>query len=84
MAEPIGITSGLLAIVLFALSSSKSLYQAVESFQSHQKMIRELREELEALKSTLEALHEDKFSGLGKVEVYGGGHRWIQGYAGWI
>ena len=58
MAEPIGIASGLLALATFAFKSSVSLYQAVESFQNNQRIIRELKEELEALNGVLQSLQE--------------------------
>lgn len=58
MADPISIASGLLALATFALQSSKSLYQAVESFQSNGRTIRELREELEALDGVLQSLYQ--------------------------
>jgi Fungal N-terminal domain of STAND proteins len=57
MAE-IGIASGLLALATFAFTSSVSLYRAVESFQSNQRTIRELKEELEALNGALRSLQE--------------------------
>lgn len=59
MAEPIGTTSGLLALAVFAFNSSVSLYQAVESFRSNQRTIRELKEELEALNGVLQPLQDE-------------------------
>lgn len=56
--DPISTASGLLTLVVFAVHSSKSLYQAVQSFQSNRRAIRELREELEALNGVLQSLHE--------------------------
>jgi hypothetical protein len=58
MADPISLASGLLTLATFALQSSKSLYQAVESFQNNPRTIRELKEELEALDGALQSLHE--------------------------
>jgi hypothetical protein len=58
MAEPIGIASGLVALASFAFQSSLSLYRAVDSFQSNKRIIRELREELEALEGVLKSLQE--------------------------
>lgn len=58
MADPISIASGLVTLVMTALQSSKLLYQAVGSFQSNRRSIRELREELEALEGVLQSLHE--------------------------
>ena len=58
MADPIGIASGLLTLATFALKSSVSLYYAVESFRSSQRVIRELKEELNALNGVLLSLQE--------------------------
>jgi STAND-like protein len=48
MADPTSLDSGLITLVGFTLQCSKSLYQAVGSFQSDQRTIRELRDELQA------------------------------------
>src|SRR6266516_1731971 len=56
MADPLSTASGLLTLVVFAFQSSQLLYQAVASFQSNHRIIRELREELEALDGVLESL----------------------------
>jgi hypothetical protein len=58
MADPLSTASGLLTLVVFAFQSSQLLYQAVASFQSNQRIVRELREELEALNGVLESLRE--------------------------
>lgn len=58
MAEPIGVASGLLTLATFAFQSSVSLYQAIESYQSNSRTIRELREELEALNRVLASLRQ--------------------------
>ncbi len=58
MADPISLTSGLVALTAFAFQSSKTLYQVVQSFKSSRKAIRELREELEALDGVLQSLHQ--------------------------
>ena len=58
MADPVGLASGLVALTTFALQSSKTLYQATESFKSNRKAIRDLREELEALDGVLQSLTE--------------------------
>lgn len=58
MAEPLSITSSLVALASFAFQTSKSLYQFVDSFQSSKRNIPELREELEVLSGALEALRE--------------------------
>jgi hypothetical protein len=58
MAEAIGLASGLLALTVFAFQSSVSLSQVVDSFQSNKKIIRELKEELEALSGVLQSLEQ--------------------------
>jgi hypothetical protein len=58
MAEPIGIASGILALAVFAFQSSTRLYQLVQSFQSHQRVVRELGGELEDLNGILRSLQE--------------------------
>ena len=58
MAEPIGISSGLVALTLFAFNASQTLYQAIQSFKSNQRTIRELKEELEALDGVLKSLSQ--------------------------
>jgi len=58
MADPISITSGLVALTAFAFQSSKTLYQVVQSFKSSRKAIRELKEVLETLDGVLQSLHQ--------------------------
>jgi hypothetical protein len=58
MADPISTASGVLALAVFAFQSSRVLYQTVTSFQSNQRTIRQLKEELEALNGALVALQE--------------------------
>ncbi|KAJ9155166.1 Fungal N-terminal domain of STAND protein [Pleurostoma richardsiae] len=58
MADPISVTSGLVTLVAFTLQSTQSLYQVIESFRSHQRTVRELREELGALTGVLQSLQE--------------------------
>src|SRR5687767_12599122 len=58
MTEPVSLASGLMTLVVFALQGSKSLYQTIESFQGHQRTVRELREELESLEEVLQSLRE--------------------------
>lgn len=58
MAEPIGLAAGLLALATFAFQSSITLYQTLQSFQSHPKRVRDLMEELEALSGVLGPLSE--------------------------
>jgi hypothetical protein len=58
MAEVIGLTSGLLTLAAFAFQSSVTLYKTVDSFQTHPKRVRDLKEEAEALCAVLSSLTE--------------------------
>jgi len=58
MADPLSTASGVLALAVFAFQSSRVLYQTIASFQSNQRTVRQLKEELEALNGALEALQE--------------------------
>ncbi|KAF1809596.1 hypothetical protein P152DRAFT_153761 [Eremomyces bilateralis CBS 781.70] len=58
MAELIGLSSGLLTLSIFAFKSSIALVKTVQSFQSHPKQVRDLKEELEALTEVLRSLTE--------------------------
>lgn len=58
MADPISLSSGVLALALFAFQSSKTLYQAFGSFQNYGRNIRDLKEELQALNEVLQSLEE--------------------------
>lgn len=58
MAEAIGTASAISTFVALALQSSIILYQTIQSLQSRDRVIRELRHELEALQSVLLALEE--------------------------
>lgn len=58
MAEVVGTVSAITSLVTLALQSSITLYQTLQSLQSRDKVIRELRQELEALQSVLQALDE--------------------------
>ena len=58
MADPISISSGLVALTAFACNASKTLYQAIQSFKNNQRAIRELKEELEALDGVLQSLRQ--------------------------
>lgn len=58
MAEVVGTASAIATFVTLALQSSIVLYQTVQSLQSRDKAIRELRQELEALQGVLQALKE--------------------------
>jgi hypothetical protein len=56
MADPLSVTASLLALVTCAAKSTLSLYQLIASFQSSQRTIRALKEELEALNEVLLSL----------------------------
>ncbi|KAJ6194091.1 hypothetical protein J3E72DRAFT_404487 [Bipolaris maydis] len=58
MAEPIGLASGVLTLVIFAHKSCLTLYETIQSFKTHPKRVRNLIDELEALISVLESLDE--------------------------
>ncbi|KAJ9481090.1 hypothetical protein VN97_g12416 [Penicillium thymicola] len=58
MAEVVGTASAITSFVALALQSSIVLYQTIQSLQSRDKEIRELRHELEALQGVLLALDE--------------------------
>jgi hypothetical protein len=58
MAEVIGVASGLLTLVTFSIKSSSSLYQTIKDFNSHQRIVRQLKEELEALRAILSSLEQ--------------------------
>lgn len=58
MADPLTISTALITIVTAAVQSSQALYGTVQSFKNHQRVIQQLREELEALGGALQSLHE--------------------------
>lgn len=58
MADPVSLTSGLVALVTFAVQSSVVLNNTIETFLSHPKNVRDLKEELEALSGVLQSLSE--------------------------
>ncbi|GAB1210734.1 hypothetical protein APSETT445_009531 [Aspergillus pseudonomiae] len=58
MAEAIGAASGIATFVALALQSSLILYQTVRGLQSRDRMVRELRTELQDLLQVLETLKE--------------------------
>lgn len=58
MADPIGLTSGLLTLATFAFQSSVTLYNTFKSFQHHPQRVRDLEGELEALQRVLLSLTE--------------------------
>jgi predicted nucleic acid-binding Zn-ribbon protein len=58
MGDPLSIASSVLALSVFAFKSSVSLYQSVKGFQNNKKAIRELEQELEALKNVIQSLQQ--------------------------
>lgn len=56
MAEAVGLASALLSLTIFAYNTSKSLYEAVSSFKSQRKAIRDLQTDLTSLVSVLESI----------------------------
>ncbi|KAF1809595.1 hypothetical protein P152DRAFT_403061 [Eremomyces bilateralis CBS 781.70] len=69
MAEPISLASGLITFVVFALKTSTSLYEAVDSFKTSQRAIRELRSELSGLQAVLLSLQEAASNSTVKLDV---------------
>ncbi|KFY17277.1 hypothetical protein V491_05045 [Pseudogymnoascus sp. VKM F-3775] len=67
MSNPLSVTTNLLALVTGAAKSTQSLYRLIESFQSSQRTIRGLKEELEALNEVLQSLHATVSNG--KVDL---------------
>jgi hypothetical protein len=58
MAEVIGLASGLLTLTIFAYDTSKSLYEAVSSFKSQRKTIKDFQADLSSLVAALEKIRE--------------------------
>ena len=58
MADPVSLSSGLVALVRFTFQSSNTLCAAIQSYRNHPKSVRELIEELEALAVVLHSLSE--------------------------
>lgn len=58
MADPLGAASAIITLVVVASQSSKLLYQTISSFQSNNRAVRELKEELESLDGVLQSLQE--------------------------
>ncbi|KAK6337870.1 hypothetical protein TWF696_001348 [Orbilia brochopaga] len=58
MADPISLTSGLIAITVFTLQASRALFATVSSFKSTKRVLRELNEELVALDGVLVSLQD--------------------------
>ena len=58
MAEPISLVSGLVALVTAGVQAGNSLYATIQSYKTHPKFVRDLKDELEALNSVLQVLGE--------------------------
>jgi hypothetical protein len=56
MATGIGEASALLALIVFAFQTSKSLYDEVSSFKSKRKTIKDVLDDLDALNTMLETI----------------------------
>lgn len=56
IADPLSTALGVLALAILDLQSSRVLYQTIANFQSNQRTVRQLNEELEALNGVLEVL----------------------------
>lgn len=56
MAELIGITSGIITLVSLTLKASGVLYSTITSFQTKEKKVRELRDEVKGLNEVLTTL----------------------------
>ena len=68
MAEPIGVTAGLLGIATFAFQTSKAVYDLVNSIQKAPQTIRDLKSELLALDPVLSSIHEKVTGDASKFE----------------
>jgi len=68
MAEPIGVTAGLLGIATFAFQTSKEVYDLVNSIQKAPQTIRDLKSELLALDPILSSIHKVVMSNASKFE----------------
>lgn len=58
MADPLSVTSGLLAIVTATLQSGKLLYDLVQSFKNHQAAVVQFKNELKGLHTVLVSLED--------------------------
>ena len=58
MADPISVTSGIIALVSFGIQASQTLYSTIESLKNYTKTIRELKQQLEALRNVLKDLEK--------------------------
>jgi hypothetical protein len=59
MAQSINLSSGLLPLATFAFQSSITLYNTIQNFEFRPKLVRDLTEELEALRDVLSLLTEN-------------------------
>jgi DNA mismatch repair ATPase MutS len=53
MAEAVGLASAILGLTIFAYDTSKSLYEAVSSFRTQRKTVKDLQDELNSLTTIL-------------------------------
>ena len=58
MAEAVGLASGLLTLTVSAYKTSKSLYEAVSSFKSQRKTIKDIQADLNSLVTVLGKINE--------------------------
>ncbi|OQN95280.1 hypothetical protein B0A48_18751 [Cryoendolithus antarcticus] len=56
MADPISVTSGVIALVSFGLQTSKAIYKSIESLNNHTKFVRDLNDEVKGFQNVLEEL----------------------------
>ena len=56
MGDPISLASGVIALTTFAIQSTKTLYEVIDSFRNKARNVRELKDELEALENVLQSL----------------------------
>ena len=68
MATGIGEASALLALIVFAYDTSKSLYEEVSSFKSQRKTIKDVLADLDSLNTVLETIR-GQAQQLQKVEI---------------
>ncbi|KAB8240144.1 hypothetical protein BDV35DRAFT_374571 [Aspergillus flavus] len=67
MAEAVGLASAILGLTIFAYDTSKSLYEAVSSFRTQRKTVKDLQDELNSLTTIL-----------GSIRTYAGGSEEVQ------
>ncbi len=58
MAEAVGLASSLLTLIIFTYNTSKSLYEAVSSFKSQRKTIKDVLADIDSLVTVLKKIHE--------------------------